>query len=284
MDADDGKTFDVTNPARGDVIATVADLGRKECARAIAAADKAQKDWASWTGKERAAVLRKWFDLMVANADDLGTILTAEQGKPLAEAKGEIAVWRVVHRVVRRRGQAHLWRDHPRPPARQADHRDQAADRRRRLDHAVELPHRDDHPQGRPGAGRRLLRWSSSRPRRRFSALAFAELADRAGVPKGVLSVLTVVASVRDRRRDSAQPAGAQADLHRLDRGRPHADAPGRRQVKKCSLELGGNAPFIVFDDADLDAAVEGAMISQVPQHRPDLRLRQPDLCAGRRL
>ncbi|MCB1404900.1 MAG: aldehyde dehydrogenase family protein, partial [Rhodobacteraceae bacterium] len=90
VDADDGKTFGVTNPARGDVIAQVADLTRAEVARAIAAANVAMKEWAARTGKERAAVLRKWYDLMVANADDLGTILTAEMGKPLAEAKGEI--------------------------------------------------------------------------------------------------------------------------------------------------------------------------------------------------
>ena len=89
-DAADGATFAVTNPARGDVIADVADLTRAEAANAIDAAYIAQKDWAQWTGKERAAVLRKWFDLMVSHADDLGTILTAEQGKPLAEARGEI--------------------------------------------------------------------------------------------------------------------------------------------------------------------------------------------------
>ncbi|WP_370222270.1 aldehyde dehydrogenase family protein, partial [Pararhodobacter marinus] len=90
VDADDGATFDVTNPARGDVIAKVADLSRAETARAIEAAGKAMKDWMSWTGKERAAVMRKWYDLMAENADDLATILTAEMGKPLAEAKGEI--------------------------------------------------------------------------------------------------------------------------------------------------------------------------------------------------
>ncbi|HAR52648.1 MAG TPA: succinate-semialdehyde dehydrogenase (NADP(+)), partial [Roseovarius nubinhibens] len=87
----EGGTFDVTNPARGDVIAQVTDLSRAQVSKAIDAAVTAQKDWASWTGKERAAVLRKWFDLMMENADDLATILTAEQGKPLAEAKGEIA-------------------------------------------------------------------------------------------------------------------------------------------------------------------------------------------------
>ncbi|WP_370205967.1 aldehyde dehydrogenase family protein, partial [Pararhodobacter marinus] len=90
VEADDGAIFEVTNPARGDVIAKVADLSRTEVARAIAAAETAMKDWAKRTGKERAAVLRKWYDLMVENADDLATILTAEMGKPLAEAKGEI--------------------------------------------------------------------------------------------------------------------------------------------------------------------------------------------------
>ncbi|MEO0863705.1 MAG: aldehyde dehydrogenase family protein, partial [Pseudomonadota bacterium] len=89
-DGDEG-TFDVTNPARGDVVAHVADLSRAQVADAIAAAETAQKDWATWTGKERGAVLRRWHDLMMENQDDLGTILTAEQGKPLAEAKGEIA-------------------------------------------------------------------------------------------------------------------------------------------------------------------------------------------------
>ena len=89
MNGDEG-TFDVTNPARGDVIAQVADLSRGQVAEAIAGAEAAQKEWAKWTGKERGAVLRKWFELMMANQDDLGIILTAEQGKPLAEAKGEI--------------------------------------------------------------------------------------------------------------------------------------------------------------------------------------------------
>src|SRR6056297_128292 len=90
VDGDEG-TFEVTNPARGDVIAHVADLSRAQVSKAIADAEVAQKDWAKWTGKERAAVLRKWFDLMMENQDDLGAILTAEQGKPLTEAKGEIA-------------------------------------------------------------------------------------------------------------------------------------------------------------------------------------------------
>ena len=91
VDADDGSTFTVTNPARGDVICSLPNLGRTETARAIKAAHAAHRDWATWTGKERAQTLRRWFDLCMANQDDLATILTAEMGKPLAEAKGEIA-------------------------------------------------------------------------------------------------------------------------------------------------------------------------------------------------
>ena len=112
IDGDDG-TFDVTNPARGDVIAQVADLSRAQVGQAIDAAEAAQKDWASWTGKERAAVLRKWFDLMMENQDDLGTILTAEQGKPLAEAGAgkEMEKWgtRRWMTVARRRPQLPEW-------------------------------------------------------------------------------------------------------------------------------------------------------------------------------
>ena len=91
IDAADGATFAITNPARGDIIAHLPNLTRADAARAIAKADEVRREWAARTGKERAAVMRKWFELCMANLDDLGTILTAEQGKPLAEAKGEIA-------------------------------------------------------------------------------------------------------------------------------------------------------------------------------------------------
>ncbi|MCX8508192.1 MAG: aldehyde dehydrogenase family protein, partial [Rhodobacteraceae bacterium] len=91
VNAEDGKTFPVSNPARGDVICHVADMSRKDAARAIAKADEVRREWAARTGKERAAVMRKWFDLCMANQDDLAAILTAEMGKPLAEAKGEVA-------------------------------------------------------------------------------------------------------------------------------------------------------------------------------------------------
>ena len=105
-------TIEVTNPANGDVIVCGSEARRRGDPQAIEAAEKAQKDWAAKTAKERAAILRKWFDLMMENQEDLAQIMTAEQGKPLAEIARRGRLWRVLHRVLRRGGQAHLWRDH----------------------------------------------------------------------------------------------------------------------------------------------------------------------------
>lgn len=139
-------TFDVTNPARGDVIAQVADLSRAQVAGAVAQAEAAQKDWASWTGKERAAVLRKWFDLMIENADDLGTILTAEQGKPHAEAKGEIAYGASFVEFFGEEAKRVYGETIPGHQRDQADHGYEAAHRCGRINHAVEFPQCYDHP------------------------------------------------------------------------------------------------------------------------------------------
>ena len=117
-------------------------MGAAETRRAIEAAHAAFPAWAARTAKERAAILRRWYDLMLANQDDLATLMTAEQGKPLAEARGEIAYARLLHRVVRRGGQAGLRRRHPRAPGRQAHPGAAPAGRRRGRDHAVELPAR----------------------------------------------------------------------------------------------------------------------------------------------
>ena len=139
-DADDGATFEVTNPARGDVVAHVADLSRTEVARAIDAAETARHAWAARTGKDRAAILRKMHDLMMAHADDLGLILTAEMGKPLAEARGEIAYGASYFEWFARRGQAHLRRNHSRTPTRQAADRAETAHRRGCCDYPMEFP------------------------------------------------------------------------------------------------------------------------------------------------
>jgi succinate-semialdehyde dehydrogenase/glutarate-semialdehyde dehydrogenase len=154
--ADSGETFPITNPATGEVIATVPNMGAAETRRAIVAAEKAQKAWAKKTAKERSNIIRKWAELMLANQEDLAVLMTAEQGKPLAEARGEVAYaasffeWfaeearRVYGEVI---------------PGHQPDKRLivlKRAGRRLRGDHAVELPRRDDHPQGRPRACGRL--------------------------------------------------------------------------------------------------------------------------------
>lgn len=263
VDADDGATFEVTNPARGDVIAHVADLGRAETARAIDAAAAAMKDWAARTAKDRAQVMRKWFDLMMANQDDLGTILTAEQGKPLVEAKGEIAYgasfieWfgeeakRVYGETI---------------PGHQADKRISVIRQPIGVVGSItpwNFPNamiaRKAGPALAVGCGF-VARPAAETP---LSALAMAVLGERAGLPKGILSV---VPSSR------ASDIGKEFCENHLVRKLTFTGSTevGRvllrqaaDQVMKCSMELGGNAPFIVFDDADLDAAVEGAMASK---------------------
>jgi acyl-CoA reductase-like NAD-dependent aldehyde dehydrogenase len=167
-------------------------------------------------------------------------------------ATGDL-IARLPDRMVRRRGQAHLWRNHPRPSARQAHHGDQAADRRRGLDHAVEFPQRDDRPQGRPGAGRRLRLCRPPAAETPLSALALAVLAERAGMPPGLFSVITSKRSSDIGKEFCENPLirkltfTGSTEVGRILL-RQAAD-----QVLKCSMELGGNAPFIVFDDADLD-------------------------------
>jgi succinate-semialdehyde dehydrogenase / glutarate-semialdehyde dehydrogenase len=263
VDAADGATFPVTNPARGDVIAHVPDLGRADAARAIAAADKARHDWAAHTGKERAAILRRWADLMVANADDLGAILTAEMGKPLPEARGEVIYgasfieWfgeeakRIYGETI---------------PGHQRDKRLMVIKQPIGVAASItpwNFPNamiaRKVAPALAAGCGF-VARPAAETP---LSALAMAVLAERAGVPAGVFSVVTSKRSAEIGREFCENPGirkltfTGSTEVGRILL-RQAAD-----QVLKCSMELGGNAPFIVFDDADLDAAVEGAMISK---------------------
>ncbi len=263
VDADDGTTFDVTNPARGDVICTVPDLGRAETARAITAADEAMKDWAARTGKERAQIMRKWYDLMMENQDDLGAILTAEMGKPLAEAKGEIAYgagfieWfgeeakRVYGETI---------------PGHQRDKRITVIKQPIGVAASItpwNFPNamiaRKAGPALAVGCGF-VCRPASETP---LSALAMAVLGERAGLPKGILSVITSAKA-----SDIGKEFCENHTVRKLTfTGSTEVGRILMRQsaatIKKLSLELGGNAPFIVFDDADLDAAVEGAMASK---------------------
>lgn len=261
-DAVEGKTVDVVNPATGETLGTVPHMGTQDARRAIDAANAAWPAWRSKTARERAQILRTWYDLMMANADDLAAIMTAEQGKPLAESKGEV-------------GYA-------------ASFFEWFGEQAKRIEGDVlESPSRSTRiivtkepigvcaaitPWNFPAAmiTRKVapalaagcpivLKPAELTP---YSALALAVLAERAGVPKGVFSIVI----------GDAKEIGAEMCANPIVRKLSFtgSTAVGRTlmqqcapTVKKLSLELGGNASFIVFDDADLDAAVEGAMASK---------------------
>jgi succinate-semialdehyde dehydrogenase/glutarate-semialdehyde dehydrogenase len=261
-DADGGGTVTVTNPASGAVLGTVPDMGAAETARAIAAADAAWAGWKAKPAKARAAVLRVWYDLIMANADDLALLMTLEQGKPIKEAQGEIAY--------------------------AASFVEWFAEEAKRIDGDVlQSPWTDRRivvtkepvgvcaaitPWNFPAAmitrkvGPALaagcpvvLKPAEATP---YSALALALLAKRAGLPAGLFNVVT----------GNARAIGGELCANPIVRKLSFTGSTeiGRLlmqqcapTVKKLSLELGGNAPFIVFDDADLDAAVEGALASK---------------------
>ena len=259
--ASDGGTFKVTNPARGDVIAEVADLSRADVARAIDAAHASQKEWAARTGKERAAILRKWFDLMVEHADDLATILTAEQGKPLPEAKSEILYgasfieW-FAEEAKRIYGET--------LPGHQRDKRIMVI--RQPVGVAASItPWNFPNAMITRKAGPALAAGCSfvARPAAEtpLSALALGVLADRAGLPKGVLSIVPSKRSSEIGKEFCENPKVRKLTFTGSTEVGRILLRQAADQVMKVSMELGGNAPFIVFDDADLDAAVEGAML-----------------------
>ena len=260
---DGPRKFAVENPATGEVIAEVTDLGPEDVARAIDAAYEAKRTWAALPGKERSIVLRRLFDLMVANADDLATILTAEMGKPWPEARGEILYgasfieWfaeeakRVYGDVI---------------PAPQSDKRFVVIKQPVGVVGAItpwNFPNamltRKMSPALAVGCTV-VARHSEFTP---LSALAIAVLAERAGLPPGVLNVLPGMDAAGMGAELCANPKVAKITFTGSTRVGRLLMKQGADTIKKLSLELGGNAPFIVFDDADLDAAVEGAMIAK---------------------
>ncbi|MCL7488566.1 MAG: NAD-dependent succinate-semialdehyde dehydrogenase [Desulfobulbaceae bacterium] len=262
IDAADGRTFEVHNPATGELVGTVAALGRKEVKKAVAAAAGAYPAWREMTAKQRSVILRRWYDLIMAHQEDLAVIMTTEQGKPLAESRGEISY--------------------------AASYVEWFAEEGKRV-------YGDTIPMGQPGKRIVVLKepvgvcaaitpWNfpSAMITRKvapalaagctvvvkpaaqtpFSALALAVLAEKAGVPPGVLNVLC----------GPAAEIGAELTENPLVRklsftGSTEVGKTLMRAcagtMKKISLELGGHAPFIVFDDADLDEAVEGAIASK---------------------
>ena len=261
-DADGGKTLAVNNPATGETLGTVPRMGAAETRRAIEAADKALPAWRALTAKERSAKLRRWFELMMENQDDLGRLMTMEQGKPLAEAKGEIAYaasfieW-FAEEAKRVYGDT--------IPGHQPDKRLIVIKQPIGVTAAITpwnfpaaMITRKAGPALAAGCTM-VIKPASQTP---YSALALMVLAERAGIPKGVLSVVT----------GSAGEVGGELTSNPIVRKLSFTGSTeiGRQlmaecahDIKKVSLELGGNAPFIVFDDADLDAAVEGAMASK---------------------
>lgn len=259
---DSKKSFPVVNPATGARLGSVPDLGAAEARRAIEAAERAWPAWREKTAKERSALLRKWYELMMAAQEDLAQILTAEQGKPLAEARGEIAYgasfieW-FAEEAKRAYGDV--------IPSPWADKRAFVVKQPVGVA-ALITPWNFPNAMITRKAGPALaagctvvIKPAEQTP---LSALAMAELAERAGIPKGVFNVIT----------GDAPTIGAELTANPKVRklsftGSTEVGRILMRQsadtIKKLSLELGGNAPFIVFDDADVDAAVEGAIASK---------------------
>ena len=261
--ANSGATRDVVNPATGEKIGTVPDMGVAETRRAIEAAKAAFPAWAAKTAKERGAILRRWNDLMLANADDLAKLMTAEQGKPLAESKGEIAY--------------------------AASFIDWFAEEGKRLYGDIIPPHQSDkrlvvlrQPVGVVAA---ITPWNfpaamitrkaapalaagctfvcKPATQTPYSALAMAELGARAGIPAGVLNIITGASSSEIGGELTSNPIVRKLTFTGSTEVGKKLMAQCAGTMKKVSLELGGNAPFIVFEDADLDAAAAGAIVSK---------------------
>ena len=262
VDADNGATFAVTNPANGELVTEVAKLGAAETARAIDAAEQAMQDWKKLPAKARAGVLRKWYDLMMENQEDLAIIMTAEQGKILAESRGEIAYGAA---FVEWFGEEAKRIDGDVIPGPSPDKRIVCIKQPVGVVAAItpwNFPNAMIARKAAPAlaAGCSIvIKPASETP---LSAFAMAVLAERAGVPGGVLNViagnssdiggeLTANPTVRKLTFTGSTPVGKMLQ----------AQCAGT--VKKTSMELGGNAPFIVFEDADIDAAIQGAMVSK---------------------
>src|SRR5882757_3690507 len=277
VDAYDRATIPVKDPASGEMLGTVPKMGAEETRRAIEAANKALPAWRGKTAKERAQILRRWFDLMLANQDDLAALMTAEQGKPLAESKGEIAYAAAFIEWFAEEGKR-LYGDII--PGHQADKRILVLRQPVGVVAAItpwNFPSAMITRKAGPALAAGCTMVCKPATQTPYSALALAELADRAGIPKGVFNVIT----------GSSTAIGAEMTGNPTVRKVTFTGSTevGKKlmvqcagTVKKLSLELGGNAPFIVFDDADLDAAVQGAIASK------DRKTGQTCVCANRLL
>ncbi|MEE8276805.1 MAG: NADP-dependent succinate-semialdehyde dehydrogenase [Alphaproteobacteria bacterium] len=262
IDADDGKTIDVTDPATGETLGTVPKLGAAETARAIAGAGRAYPAWRALLAKKRAGILRRLAELMLENADDLALLMTSEQGKPLAEAKGEVAYAAAFFEWFAEEGKR-IYGDTI--PQHQPDKRILVIKEPVGVCAAITpwnfpaaMIARKAGPALAAGCTM-IVKPATATP---YSALALCELGERAGLPPGVLSVVT----------GQAKAIGGELTANPMVRKLTFTGstivgktlmAQCAGTVKKISLELGGNAPFIVFDDADIDSAVAGAIASK---------------------
>lgn len=262
VDADSGETLDVTNPADGSVIGTVPKLGADETRRAIEAANRAWPDWRARTAKERSDLLRRWYELVLENQEDLARLMTVEQGKPLAEARGEVVYGAGFIEWFAEEGRR-VYGDTI--PQHQRDKRLLVIKEPIGVVAAITpwnfpsaMITRKCSPAMAVGCPV-VIKPASATP---YSALALAVLAEEAGIPKGVFNVVT----------GSAVAIGGEMTSNPIVRKLTFTGsteigkvllAQAAATVKKVSMELGGNAPFIVFNDADLDAAVDGAILSK---------------------
>ena len=262
VDADNGEVIEVTNKATGEVLGTVPKMGAAETRRAIEAANAAWPAWRARTAKERAKILRKWHDLMIENQEDLAVLMTAEQGKPLAESRGEVLYAASFIEWFAEEGKRLYGDTIPTfAPGKRVVVTKEPIGVVAAItpwNFPAAMITRKSGPALAAGCPM-VLKPASATP---FSALAQAELAERAGIPPGVFNVVT----------GSAGAIGGELTGNPIVRKLTFTGSTeiGKvlmeqcaRTVKKVSMELGGNAPFIVFDDADLDAAVAGAMASK---------------------
>ena len=262
IDADSNETVAVTNPATGQTLGTVPNTGDAETRRAIEAAEVAWPEWRARTGKERGAIIRHWYDLMLENQDDLAMIMTLEQGKPLAEAKGEIAYAASFLEWFSEEAKR-LYGDVI--PSDQRDKRILVLKQPVGVVATItpwNFPAAMITRKAGPALAAGCPVVAKPASQTPYSALALAELAVRAGFPKGVFSVVT----------GSASAIGGEMTTNPIVRKVSFTGSTSIGKllleqcagtVKKVSMELGGNAPFLIFDDADIDAAVEGAMVSK---------------------
>ncbi len=260
--ADGDGTREVLNPASGERIGTVPNMGAAETRRAIEAAKRAFPTWAAKTAKERATVLRRWFDLMMANQDDLAVLMTAEQGKPLAESKGEIAYAAAFIEWFAEEGKR-LYGDVI--PGHQADKRILVLRQPLGVVAAItpwNFPAAMITRKAGPALAAGCTFVCKPAMQTPYSALAMAELGARAGIPAGVLNVVTGNSAAIGGEMTSNPIVRKITFTGSTEIGK-RLMAQSAGTLKKLSLELGGNAPFIVFDDADLDAAVAGAIASK---------------------